>query len=137
MPANNALMAIDLNDAGPTEPGSDREMESPSLCPDHIGRPCNCSLPECALVELTAAQFGGCFGDTWTAPNEVAQQTRERHFDIPVLEAVLHRGLDLALELPLSCALTDEIGIATEILGPARAWWLESRKMHRPDSSLF
>jgi hypothetical protein len=36
--------------------------------------------------------------------SQVAQQKRERHFPIPVLEAVLHCGLDLALDLRLSYA---------------------------------
>jgi len=45
---------------------------------------------------------------------QVAQQTRERHFPIPVLEAVLHCGPDLALDLRLSYALDEECGIATE-----------------------
>src|SRR5713101_1984824 len=103
-------------------------MESPSLCPDHIGRIRNCSLPECALVELTAAHIGGWLWRRVVCAermrlrvrsniSQVAQQTRERHFPISGLEAALDRGLNAALGLGVPGALAEEIRIATELLG--------------------
>ena len=53
--------------------------------------------------------------------SQVAQQPAQVQFRVSGLEAALQRGFDPALGLGVAYAFAKEIGIAAEILEPARA----------------
>jgi hypothetical protein len=49
--------------------------------------------------------------------SQVAQHLGQGHFRVSRLESALHRGLGPALRLRIAHALSEEIGIATKVLG--------------------
>ena len=53
----------------------------------------------------------------WWPTTAVAQHVGQRHLAVSGLEAALHRALDTGLRLAVAHAFSEEIGIATEVLG--------------------